>query len=113
MNQHGITDGDAIAAFVNQDGVDYNAANFEQLIGEQKWVALYFQGMEAWSEWRRLGFPDLAPAPAAIQIQTIPTRRGYPDNEFSLNNANYLEALMRQFGTDEDQLDQRVWWDVD
>jgi hypothetical protein len=113
MNQYGITDEAAITAFVNQDGVDYDAANFEQLIGEQKWVALFFQGMEAWSEWRRLGFPALAPAPEAIQIQTIPTRRGYPDNEFSLNNANYLEALMRQFGTDEDKLDQRVWWDVD
>jgi hypothetical protein len=113
MNQHGITDATAIDAFVNQAGVDYVAADFEQLIGEQKWVALFFQGMEAWSEWRRLGFPALAPAPDAIQITTIPTRRGYPDNEFSLNNANYIDALMRQFNTDEDKLDQRVWWDVD
>lgn len=113
MNQHGISDEDAISDYVNQEGVDYDGDNFEQLIGEQKWVALFFQGMEAWSEWRRLGFPELAPAPDAIQVQTIPTRRGYPDNEFSLNNANYLEALQRQFGTDEDMLDQHVWWDVD
>lgn len=113
MNQFGITDATVIDAFVNQDGVDYDAANFEQLIGEQKWVALYFQGMEAWSEWRRLGFPTLAPAPSAILVQTIPTRRGYPDNEFSLNKVNYLDALMRQFNTDEDPLDGRVWWDVD
>ena len=72
MNQHGITDATAIDAFVNGTGVDYNAADFEQLIGEQKWVALFFQGMEAWSEWRRLGFPVLTPAPDAIQITYYP-----------------------------------------
>jgi len=113
MNQFGITDADAITAYTEQDDVAYDSDNFEQLIGEQKWVSLFMQGMEAWSEWRRLGYPELTPSTEAILINTIPTRRGYPDNEFSLNNANYLEALQRQFGTDEDKLDQRVWWDVD
>ena len=113
MNQNGITDGAAIEAYLAQSNVAYNAANFEKSIGEQKWAALYFQGVEAWSEWRRLGYPELQPAPAAIVIKTIPTRRGYPDNEFSLNQVNYLDALQRQFGTDEDPLDGRVWWDVD
>lgn len=113
MNRFSITDDAVIMDYLAQPGVAYNAANFEQLIGEQKWIALYFQGMEAWSEWRRLGFPELAPAPAAILVQTIPTRRGYPDNEFSLNQDSYLAALMRQFNTDEDPLDGRVWWDVD
>ena len=113
MNQYGMDDEDAIEAYLAQDNVVYDTDNFEQSIGEQKWAALYFQGVEAWSEWRRLGYPELDPAPAAIVIKTIPTRRGYPDNEFSLNQANYLEALQRQFGTDEDPLDGRVWWDVD
>ncbi len=113
MNQHGITDQAAIDAYLAQPTIAYNAANFEKSIGEQKWASLYFQGLEAWSEWRRLGYPELAPAPAAIVIKTIPTRRGYPDNEFSLNKVNYLDALQRQFGGTEDILDGRVWWDVD
>ena len=113
MNQYGISNQAAIDAYLAQPNVVYNGTNVEQSIGEQKWVALYFQGMEAWSEWRRLNYPRLTPAPNAIRIKTIPTRRGYPDNEFSLNQANYLEALQRQFGTDEDPLDGRVWWDVD
>ena len=113
MNQFGITDESAIEAYLSQPEVAYDASNFEASIGNQKWAALYFQGMEAWSEWRRLGYPELQPAPDAIVIKTIPTRRGYPDNEFSLNNANYLDALQRQFGGDEDPLDGRVWWDVD
>ena len=113
MNQNGITDEDAIEEYLDQDNVTFDASNFEKSIGEQKWASLYFQGVEAWSEWRRLGYPELDPAPAAIVIKTIPTRRGYPDNEFSLNQANYLDALQRQFGTDEDPLDGRVWWDVD
>ena len=113
MEQFGVTDADALESFLDQEGVDYEEDNFEQLIGEQKWIALYFQGIEAWSEWRRLGFPELAPAPEPILINTIPTRRGYPDNEFTLNQDNYLEALQRQFSTTEDPLDGRVWWDVD
>ncbi|THH41093.1 SusD/RagB family nutrient-binding outer membrane lipoprotein [Neolewinella litorea] len=113
MMQHGISHTDAIEDYLEQEEVAYDAANFEKSIGQQKWIALYFQGLEAWSEWRRLGYPELDPAPAAIVIKTIPTRRGYPDNEFSLNKENYLEALQRQFGSDEDPLDGRVWWDVD
>ena len=110
-----ISDAD-IEAYLAQDEVAYDAANYEKSIGEQKWAALYFQGLEAWSEWRRLGYPELAPAPAAIIIKTIPTRRGYPDNEFSLNKANYVDALNRQFNIangEDDPLDGRVWWDVD
>lgn len=113
MEQYGITDQDAIDDYLTQDNVSYDSDNFEKVIGGQKWASLYFQGLEAWSEWRRLGYPELDPAPAAIVIKTIPTRRGYPDNEFSLNKENYLEALQRQFGSDEDVLDGRVWWDVD
>ncbi|NJB85763.1 hypothetical protein GGR26_001508 [Lewinella marina] len=113
LNQHGITDEDVVEDYLEQDEVAYDANNFEKSIGQQKWVSLYFQGLEAWSEWRRLGYPELDPAPAAIVIKTIPTRRGYPDNEFSLNKENYLEALQRQFGSDEDPLDGLVWWDVE
>ncbi len=88
--------------------VSFNKANFQKFIGEQKWLALYMQGVEAWSEWRRLGYPELVAAPQAIQRRPIPRRRGYPQSESSLNQKNYEEALARQ---GPDQLDTRVWWD--
>lgn len=113
MNQYGITDQAAIDTYPAQSAVAYDGGNFEKSIGQQKWASLYFQGLEAWSAWRRLGYPELTPATAAIVIKTIPRRRGYADNEFSLNKVNYLDALMRQFGGSEDILDGRVWWDVD
>ena len=113
MNRLGITDDAAIQDYLGQENVAYDEANFAKSIGDQKWASLYFQGLEAWSEWRRLGYPELDPAPDGIIIATIPTRRGYPDNEFSLNQENYEEALMRQFGSTEDNLDGHVWWDVD
>ncbi|WP_116127423.1 SusD/RagB family nutrient-binding outer membrane lipoprotein [Lewinella sp. IMCC34183] len=113
MQQHGITDEALIANYLAHEKVAYEPGRSTQLIGEQKWISLYFQGVEAWSAWRRLGYPELQPAPAAISVPTIPTRRGYPGEEFAFNNLNYLEALRRQFGGDEDPLDGRVWWDVD
>ena len=112
MEQFGISDEAAIAAYLKQESVAYRPNAFRKSIGEQKWVALYFQGMEAWSEWRRLGHPKLAPAPAPILVNTIPTRRGYPREEATLNRENYQQALQRQFGGDKDPLNGRVWWDV-
>jgi hypothetical protein len=88
--------------------VSFDAANYKKSIGEQKWLALYMQGTETWSEWRRLGYPELIPAPQAIQKRPIPRRRGYPQSESSLNQTNYEAALARQ---GPDQLDTRVWWD--
>ncbi len=111
MNFNGIDDGDAIEDYLDQDMVSYDSDNWRMSIGEQKWIGLYFQGMEAWSEWRRLGFPELTPAPEAILTTEIPRRRGYPVIEFSLNEANYTDALERQFGG-MNTLDGRVWWDV-
>ena len=113
MNQYGITDSTAIDAYIAQPEVAYDAANFEESIGEQKWLALYWQGIEGWSEWRRLGYPELDPAPAALNPGgQIPRRRAYSTDEFSLNQVNYSAAIDRQFGG-QDALDGRVWWDVD
>lgn len=113
MNQYGITDQTAIDAYIAQPEVAYNADNFAMSIGNQKWLALYFQGIEGWSEWRRLGYPELAPAPAALNSSgQIPRRRAYTNDEFALNQANYEAAVQRQFGGT-DSIDGRVWWDVE
>jgi hypothetical protein len=98
----------AIAAYLEQPGTTFDAANFRKSIGEQKWLALYMQGLEAWAEWRRLDYPALLPAPAAANGRQIPRRRGYPLQEISLNKANYDAAVARQ---GPDVLETRVWWD--
>ena len=114
MNQWGITDESAISAYLDQEDVQYDPENFEKSIGQQKWLALYWQGIEGWSEYRRLGYPELAPAPAALNdSRQIPRRRAYPTDEFSLNQANYDAAIQRQFAGAGDSIDGRVWWDVD
>ncbi|PPK84034.1 SusD-like starch-binding protein associating with outer membrane [Neolewinella xylanilytica] len=113
MNQYGITDEAAITDYLDQESVEFNASNFQQSIGQQKWLALYYQGIEGWSEWRRLGYPDLNPAPAALNAsKQIPRRRAYTTDEFALNREQYNDAIDRQFGSTGDTIDGRVWWDV-
>lgn len=77
-----------------------------QQIGTQKWFALYGQGVEAWTEWRRVGYPALSPALEA-DINQIPSRYTYPTTEVSINADNYDAAVAAQ-GTDD--LITKVWW---
>ncbi len=111
MNQWGITDAAAIDAFIAQESVAYDAANWQESIGTQKWVALYTQGYEAWAEWRRLDYPVLSPAQAPLNpSEAIPLRNTYPPSEAQLNSANYNSAVSMIGGTDTDGAS--LWWDV-
>jgi hypothetical protein len=80
----------------------------------QKYTALYVQGIQAWSEFRRTGFPDNLRQPAfgildnAVPVGTFPRRRYYPSTSQNLNKANYDVAVKRQ---GEDKLSTKVWWD--
>ncbi len=96
--------------YIEQEGVAFDPVNFEKSIGEQKWLSLYTQGPEAWSEWRRLGFPLLQPAVAAVANREIPRRKGYPYSEYNLNRQNYDAAIAAQ---GPDVMDTRLWWDVE
>jgi hypothetical protein len=75
-------------------------------IAEQIWVALYMQGFEAWSEWRRTGIPVLPLAQDAV-VTSIPTRYSYPLTQQSLNNENYTNAVANQGA---DKLTTSLWW---
>lgn len=93
-----------------QPEVAYTGNTSEKLakIGTQKWLSLFFTGMEAWYDWRRTGYPDVSPGPAAF-IPTIPVRFMYPTSVQALNKANYDMAIEAQ---GEDRITTRVWWDV-
>ena len=103
-------DGTDYAAYIAHPDVAYNSANWQQLIGEQKWVALFPYGYEAWAEWRRLGYPQLTPAPDPLNTTgEIPIRQAYPTSESELNSENYNSAVQSQGA---DGLDTSLWWDV-
>lgn len=95
----------AITAYLSQPGVAYDGL---RSIGVQKWIALYGNGPEAYAEWRRTGFPGLAPGPDALNDGRIPRRLPYPASEQSLNAANVAAAMSRQGGA---SLNSPVWWD--
>jgi hypothetical protein len=99
------------ASYLTQAEVAYTGSQDELLekIGTQKWISLFFQGMEAWFEWRRTGYPVLTPAVDNQNNDMIPARFIYPIIEQSLNADNRAAAVARQ---GEDDLNSRVWWDV-
>lgn len=116
MEFWGITDGAAIDAYLAQPSVDYNARigageSWREVIGSQKWIALYMQGIQGWAEWRRLDFGILqVPADGPLNGSGIPNRMEYPLDEQTLNKANYEGGLQLLGGPD--NLDTKLWWDV-
>jgi hypothetical protein len=111
-----LADYDADAAVPSSDIDDYLAANpfadataFEQ-INTQYWISSFLNGPEAFANFRRSGFPALAPNPfPGKDISGDFIRRlTYPNSEISVNTDNVNTAISRMGG---DNLDVRVWWD--
>lgn len=108
--QWGVYDEDAFNTYIAQPEVAWDAGNAMELIHNQKWVALFLNGFEAWSEWRRTGYPELDPAPVPLSSQPeIPIRHGYPTSERDLNSDNYTQGVSLLGG--EDDLHTPLWWD--
>jgi hypothetical protein len=95
------------AAYLAQPTVAYDAVNWRQRIGVQKWIALYNRGWDAWIEQRRLDYPQLQ-APSTAQ-SAYPVRFTYPVSEQNLNRANYEQASKAIGG---DVVTTRLFWDV-
>lgn len=89
--------------------VMYNPATALEQIATQRWIHLFMHGYEGWAEWRRTGYPALAP-PVGDPTRPVPRRNSYPDAERFNNTQNYQEAVQRQFGGT-DLISGRVWWD--
>tara|TARA_R110002020_G_scaffold291388_2_gene506842 strand:+ start:2119 stop:2439 length:321 start_codon:yes stop_codon:yes gene_type:complete len=98
---------EGVAAFLSQPEVAFDSNMAMEKIGTQRWVHLFMFGYEAWSEWRRTGFPDNFVTPNGNEV---PARLSYPDNEAFNNETGYTEATQRQFGG-EDTIYGTIWWD--
>jgi len=104
---HGEGDADA---YIDQDKVAYttSGANWKEVIGNQKYLALYGRGFEAWSTWRMLDYPNTFTKPPISELP-VPRRYYYPNNEPQLNETNYEAASAAMGG---DLLNSRVFWDI-
>ncbi|HSI77460.1 MAG TPA: SusD/RagB family nutrient-binding outer membrane lipoprotein [Lunatimonas sp.] len=108
----------AVAASFEQNGVEMPHDYISSLgtldkesIMTQKWIALFGQGVEAWTEYRRTGFPVMpSPNPSAIFSNdgVLPTRLEYPLNEYSLNMDNLSQGIQLLGG--EDNMRTKLWW---
>ncbi|GAB3234252.1 SusD/RagB family nutrient-binding outer membrane lipoprotein [Algoriphagus aestuariicola] len=103
FEQHGLT---MPADYMSRIGVVSKEA-----IMTQKWLALFGQGVEAWVEYRRTGFPVMPPPhPNAVFSNdgVLPTRIEYPTSEYSLNETNLNEGISKLGGPD--NMRTPLWW---
>ena len=88
-------------------------ARLEKII-TQKWIAMYPDGQEAWSEFRRTAYPKVFPVrvnnsggrvDTSVQIRRLP----YSSSEYRDNAANVAAATALLGGADHGGI--KLWWD--
>jgi len=104
----------------DDDAAAVKEHNLERII-TQKWIAIFPLGVEAWSEYRRTGYPRLLPAVEDKSGGTVDLAHGarrlpYPVEEYQRNNANLQAAIQTldsetQGSRKGDIMGTRVWWD--
>jgi len=116
MAQWGVTDAKAIVAYL--EGVPYKAGNYKNVIGTQKWLALYMQGIQAWMERLRLDIKKpngdllfIPPASGSLDADApvVPTRLKYPSGSRTSNTENSTKAAKNIGG---DTQGVKNWWDI-
>ena len=105
----------AISAYLDENPFDQSKA-LEQ-INTQYWINCFCNTYEAYSNWRRSGYPDLKspydpanPYGSSATDGSIPRRFRYPSTESQVNMNNYNDAVSRM--NKGDSFMSRVWWDV-
>ena len=94
-----------------------DAAVFEQKLERvmiQKWISMFPDGQEAWSEFRRTGYPKVFPVVVNNSGGTINTdkqirRLPFPSTEYTSNSAEIAKAVTLLGGTDNGGT--KLWWD--
>lgn len=132
MNQWGITDATAIHNYIQSTSTpippnDYlnspavatipvkfaaDAATQRQQILTQKWLALFPDGIEAWAELRRTGYPVLYPLVqsdnADVPANKMISRWPWQADEYNTNGKAVQAALPLLNGPD--KASTHVWW---
>jgi len=97
------------------DDAASNEVKLEKII-TQKWIAGFPEGINAWAEWRRTGYPKLFPIVKNDSQGAIPTELGvrrlpFSSAEKSGNAAGYADAVQKLKGADTGAT--RIFWDID
>ncbi|MGN7822613.1 RagB/SusD family nutrient uptake outer membrane protein [Chitinophaga sp. 22536] len=101
---------------IKWDEAASQAQKLERII-TQKWIAMYPEGQEAWTEFRRTGYPKLFPVVnnysngtinSDIQIRRIP----FPNTEYTSNKAEVEKAIQLLGPGAQDNGGVRLWWDL-
>ena len=103
FKQHGLT--------MPSDYMSRIGGVTKESIMTQKWIALFGQGVEAWNEYRRTGYPVMpAPHPNSVFSNDgiLPTRIEYPTSEYSLNKTNLDDGVSKLGGSD--NMRTPLWW---
>lgn len=97
-----------------EDG-DSDERKLERII-TQKWIAVFPDGQESWSEFRRTGYPQLIPvvdnySGGGVSAGDFIRRVTYPIDEYSTNAGGVAEGVQLLGG--DDVGGTRLWWDTD
>ncbi|MDR0865586.1 MAG: SusD/RagB family nutrient-binding outer membrane lipoprotein [Candidatus Symbiothrix sp.] len=96
-------DADEVADYLTTVSQNVNA----EAVALQKYIDLYLNGTEAWTEIRRTGYPDQILKPGELSVGTLKfttlsdtkdliiARVKYPTNESTLNGASFDEAVSK------------------
>lgn len=81
----------------------------------QKWIALYPDGQEAWSEMRRTGYPGWVKIQSYSYQSEVTkgemiSRLKFPTTEYT-NNSEHTNAAVKLLGGG-DTAGTRLWWDI-
>ena len=87
--------------------------NLERII-TQKWIAIFPLGVEAWSEYRRTGYPKLMEvlrnnSGGKVSTERMARRLPYPQREY-LENSENLEYAISNYLKGKDTMGTDVWW---
>jgi hypothetical protein len=132
MKQWGIADAAAIAAYTASAktpvavtgavvspalsdipvAFSADAAKQKEQIITQKWIALWPNGVEAWTEYRRTGFPKLYPRMNSESLfvtkDQVVRRVPYVIGEAQTNAAGVATGVAKLGGADNEST--RLWW---
>lgn len=86
------------------------ATDKAEFLGNQKFLALFWVGMEAYHEFRRTGYPVLTIGEGTKTYNDgiLPTRFGFPPTTMSTNGVNAQAALEAMGG--DNNMKTPVWW---
>ena len=99
-----------IATYLKKANVAFN--NTLERIYLQKWIALFKNAEEAWSEIRRTDVPAFGPAPEGVMEQDHnrgPFREPYPASETNLNKSNSATYVNK---VEDSYWGQQMYWDT-